>query len=260
VLILGGDPDLSFRCVDTEGVVSIGVGASNLLGVVAAGVDDDFRSTFTKLDDVTVTLGNKGMILAGLSFGVGAVEAIVVDVTDVFDVEDVVVVENNFSTFCNAVEGRSGSPFPAPTRPKPGCAGRDIEADFPSIILRSNFDLSTVTVSDVDKVFVEGDLWFEPESIDPTIRSPLIGAGGFFLATSTLLSIGSIFTGALSTLSFFVSPDTPSFLSSFENRPVDGDRVASFIPERVGTLVGLDDVVSARLLFVDLRSISFDKI
>ena len=83
-----------------NGDVSIGVDCSDFSGrfrdCVAVGVEDDFRSTLTKLDDVTVTLGNKGMILAGLSFRDGA-EAVV-------DVVEDVGTDVDFSTCCGATD------------------------------------------------------------------------------------------------------------------------------------------------------------
>jgi len=118
VLILDGDPARSFRCGNVDEDVSIGVGASGFLFVVND-IGDDFRSTLTKLDEVTVTLGSNGMILAGLSFKDDAVDDVaVVEVAD--EVAANVGDENDFSMVSPDGVGRSGSVFPVPTLPNPG--------------------------------------------------------------------------------------------------------------------------------------------
>lgn len=137
VLILGGLPALSFFDGDT----SIGVTCKEVSDrfsdvVIVAGVEDDFRSTLTKLDDVTVTLGNNGIILAGLSFKDGEEEVI--------DVDEVVVADVDLSKLYGATDWRSRPTLPAPTRPNPGCLGGEAVTGFPSRILRSTFDLSNV--------------------------------------------------------------------------------------------------------------------
>ena len=262
MLILGGVPALSFRCDDDEEEVSIAVCASGFLFVVKDSAED-LRSTLTKLDEVTVTLGNRGIILAGLSFDVDTVEDVgVVEVAD--EVADDAGVGKAFSMVSPEEIGRSGSGLPAPTLPNPGWPWFEASPGFPSRALRSNFDLSTVTVSDVVVVndedddddvgaFDEVDLWFNPASVSPRIRSLLMETGGTFLATSTLLSTGSTLTEIFSELSLLASP--PSFLSSLGKRLEDGDGLTSLAPTR---LCALESVVSAPLLLTDLRSRSFD--
>ena len=222
MLILGGVPGLSFRGAIADEDVSIGAGASGFLFVVKDNAED-FRSTLTKLDEVTVTLGNSGMIFAGLSFEADTIDDDDVGVAEVADeAVDDIGVEKVFSMVSPDVAGRSDSVFPAPTLPNPGWPWFKAGPDFPSRGLRSNFDLSTVTVSDVGAVdddgrtFDEGDLWFNPASVDPIIRSPMMDTGGTFLATSTLLSTGSTLTEIFSTLSLLAS--LPSFLSSLGKR------------------------------------------
>jgi hypothetical protein len=72
---------------------------------------DDLRSTLTKFDVVTVTLGSRGMILAGLSFKVALLD-------DDDDAEEVGAVFSMVSDD-EVVDWRSRPTFPPPILPKP---------------------------------------------------------------------------------------------------------------------------------------------